>query len=243
MPNDDTRRHYDTLLAPVYLWLAGGLEHAVALGARDLAEFVGSGGTGGYAVDLGAGFGMHTVALARSGWRVLAVDLSAHLLAELKQHGSGLTIEVAAADLMGFAEFMTGPADLVLCMGDTLTHLDSEDQVAALMLKVRQALRPGGQFIATFRDYSHLPAATDRFIQVRSDAQRILTCFLEATAGHVIVHDIVHERRGDTWTMRVGRYRKLRLSPEAVVAAAQAAGLSCRAHDGPRGMVALRAHA
>jgi SAM-dependent methyltransferase len=240
MPNGDTTRHYDTLLAPIYLWMAGGTEHALRHGAQDVADFL---GTSGRAVDLGAGFGMHTCALAKSGWSVLAVDTSDHLLEELKRHCAGLPVEVAAADLMDFPAFMTGQADLVLCMGDTLTHLEGEDQVAVLMVKVREALRPGGRFIATFRDYRHLPHTAERFILVRSDPQRVLTCFLEEEARHVVVHDILHERHGDTWTMTVGRYRKARLSPAAVVAAAEAAGLTCRAHDGPRGMVELRAHA
>ena len=65
--------HYEALLAPVYLWMAGGIDNALALGASDLAGFA---GPGGLAVDLGAGFGMHAIPLARAGYRVLAIDSS-----------------------------------------------------------------------------------------------------------------------------------------------------------------------
>jgi 2-polyprenyl-3-methyl-5-hydroxy-6-metoxy-1,4-benzoquinol methylase len=117
--------HYETHLAPIYVWMAGGMEHALKLGASDVAEFL---DTRGYAVDLGAGFGMHTVPLAKSGYRVLAVDTSEYLLAELQRQCSGLKVDVAAVGLLEFPAYMPDRADLILCMGDTLTHLQTEDQ-------------------------------------------------------------------------------------------------------------------
>jgi hypothetical protein len=43
-------------------------------------------------------------------------------------------------------------------------------------------------FVATFRDYTTLPAGDARFIPVRSDPDRIHTCFLEEAQQHVRVH-------------------------------------------------------
>jgi hypothetical protein len=48
-------------------------------------------------------------------------------------------------------------------MSDTLTHLRDMAQIAALLKAVFSALRPGGRFIATFRDYTRLPTGPDRF--------------------------------------------------------------------------------
>jgi SAM-dependent methyltransferase len=236
----EVRAHYAGLLAPLYLWMAGGIEHATRLGADDVSAFL---GTRGVAVDLGAGFGMHTIPLARRGWRVLALDSSEHLLSELRLQCQGLDVEAALDDLTNFRAHLQGHADLVLCMGDTLTHLADPDQVQLLMREVRRALRPGGQFVATWRDYRSLPAGPDRFIPVRSDANRILTCFLEEAGSRVQVHDVLHERHGEKWTMKVSSYAKLRLSREDVLEAADAAGLSASVEAGPRGMLRLRASA
>ncbi len=232
------RRHYETHLAPIYVWMAGGLEHALALGAQDLSDVL---GRASYAVDLGAGFGMHTIPLARRGTRVLALDTSELLLAELRAQSRGLEVEAVCADLLAFPAHLSQRPDLVLCMGDTLTHLHDLGQIDALLQAVSSALRPGGQFIATFRDYTRLPAGPDRFISVRSDAHRIHTCFLEEAADHVVVHDVIHERDGEAWSMRVSSYEKLRLSPDALQRAAGNAGLRGTIARGPRGMVELRA--
>ncbi len=226
--------HYETHLAPVYVWMAGGVEHALSLGSNDVAPFL---DPPGLAMDLGAGFGMHSIPLARAAHQVLAVDTSRLLLAELRKHGEGLGVTAIEADLLDFAAHLRRPADLILCMGDTLTHLQSTTDVERLLRSIAGALRPGGRFVATFRDYQDLPMDDRRFITVRSDSERIQTCFLEAMEERVRVHDIIHERVHDAWAMKVSSYEKLRLAPEAVLWAAERVGLRCCIEPGPRGMV------
>lgn len=232
--------HYETLLAPIYLWMAGGPDTAFSAGAADLSEFLHVPGT---AVDLGAGFGMHSIPLARAGFEVLAVDTSSYLLEQLHQHSAGLRVKPVQADLRDFARHTSGPADLILCMGDTLTHLNSTAEIGLLFRDVAASLRPGGQFVATFRDYRQLPSGDQRFIPVRSDQHRIHTCFLEPLGEWVLVHDIVHEYANDGWSQKVSSYKKLRLPPEVVVQAAERAGLVCQHRPGPRGMLTILAHA
>jgi 2-polyprenyl-3-methyl-5-hydroxy-6-metoxy-1,4-benzoquinol methylase len=232
--------HYETLLAPIYLWMAGGLDEALSLGAADVSGLLVA---PGYAVDLGAGFGMHSIPLARSGFQVLAIDTSSYLLEQLRKHSAGLSVTAVQADLRDFARHISAPADLILCMGDTLPHLHSTDQIQQLFRDVAVTLRPGGRFVATFRDYRQLPLGNKRFVKVRSDSQRIHTCFLEQMGERVIVHDIVHEYGTDGWSMKVSSYAKLRLSPDVVIHAAESAGLTCLSRPGPRGMLMIQADA
>jgi SAM-dependent methyltransferase len=232
--------HYETHLAPIYLWMAGGLDYALSLGTADVSELLDA---PGYAVDLGAGFGMHSIPLARSGFRVLSIDTSSHLLEQVRRHSTGLQVKAVQADLRDFARHISAPADLILCMGDTLTHLQSTDEIKQLFHDVAASLRPGGRFVATFRDYRELPLGDKRFIPVRSDSQRIHTCFLEQMPERVVVHDIIHEYGTDGWSLKVSSYEKLRLSPDVVSQAAEGAGLCCRSTPGPRGMLMIQAHA
>lgn len=235
-------KHYETHLARVYLWMAGGLEAAVQNGTADLAGLV---ERVGYAVDLGAGFGMHAIPLARSGHEVLAIDSSHVLLDQLRTFTEGLAVRTVAGDLTCFKDHLPlqRKPDLILCMGDTLTHLPSVDAIAALANDVAATLASGGRFIATFRDYVQLPTDTARFIPVRSDATRIHTCFLEAAGDKVVVNDILHERVGPGWSMQVSSYEKVRVAPEDVGRMFARAGLRVALGPGPRGMVRLVADA
>jgi len=233
---DTAARHYQALLAPVYVWMCGGIETALAAGAADIAAFVPG---RGLAIDLGAGFGMHAIPLARSGYEVLAIDSSPELLDVLCDASAGLPIRPVTADLLDFTQYIDGEAELILCLGDTLTHLAQLEAVAQLFQKVARSLRVGGQFVLTFRDYSHPPIGINRFIPVRSDENRILTCFLEELPEHMLVHDILHEREGPVWRMRIGSYRKLRLPPASVEAMLRKVGLEPSTAPGPRGMVKI----
>lgn len=235
-------QHYDTLLAPIYLWMAGGIENALVLGASDVAD---CGKQGGLAVDLGAGFGMHAIPLARMGYRVVAVDSSAFLLEQLRSFGEGLPIKTVAGNLLQFPKHIAADqkADLIVCMGDTLTHLPNREDVASLARLAGTSLAPGGRFVATFRNYVDLPIGDKRFIPVRSDASRIHTCFIEEAGDAVCVHDILHEKQDDKWSMRVSSYKKLRLAPESVREDFAEAGLAATVGAGPRGMVKLVAEA
>ena len=63
------------------------------------------------------------------------------------------------ATFLAFADHLSNDerADLILCMGDTLTHLDTVDAVGALSRTVANRLAPGGRFVATFRDSHACP--------------------------------------------------------------------------------------
>lgn len=229
--------HYSQLLAPVYAWMSGSAEAALDGGKAELAELNLPLPAGSLVVDLGAGFGVHSVPLARGGLRVLAVDSSTELLKELDRLASGLTVESVADDLLSFRSHLEEKAAAVFCMGDTLTHLPEHTHVDFLVQEVHEALAPGGYFVLSFRDFSEPLEGDARFIPVRSDERRILTCFLEYEEDTVVVHDILHERAGDAWGTRVSSYRKLRLAPDRVIASLETIGFETRREKGPRGMV------
>ena len=229
--------HYKTHLAPVYLWMAGGFDVAVSRGEAEIETVFPSLARGITAVDLGAGFGMHTIPLARRGCSVVAVDTSSILLDELRGHAEALPVRAVEDDFLSFQRHLDAKVNLILCMGDTLTHLQEQASVEKLFSLAAESLRSGGKFITTFRDYTSPLVGQGRFVPVKSDADRILTCFLEYEPDYVNVHDVLHERIGATWQLRVSAYRKLRLSPGWVSTALQEIGFSVRVEPGLGGMV------
>ena len=229
--------HYAGHLARIYVWMAGGIHTAIEQGSADIAPFLAASGERRVAIDLGAGFGMHTIPIARAGYAVTAIDTSSILLTALQTQAAGLRVRAVEDDLLNFQQYVTHDADLIVCMGDTLTHLSRQSQVDDLLQTVARSLKPGGRFVATFRDYTHPLSGHTRFIPVRSDESRILTCFLEYGPEHVMVHDMVHERSEDGWRMRVSAYPKLRISPTHVAQSLQKHGSAVVLEAAPRGMV------
>jgi hypothetical protein len=236
------QKHYDNHLGPIYTWMNGGVDAAMASGAADVAIIMESISRMGLAVDLGAGFGMHAIPLARQGFQVVAIDTCAALLEELQTYQGELPIKTVHGDLQSFRQYVPQPPELMLCMGDTITHLPDRESVTRLIGAVASAMDTGGHFVITLRDYSTALTGEQRFIRVRSTERRILTCFLEYTDSQVTVHDIVHEWNGTRWTTAVSAYRKLRLSPEWLVSSLKANHFAVEQRTGLSGMVHLMAH-
>jgi hypothetical protein len=231
--------HYRSHLAPVYSWMSGGFDAAIGRGETEIDAIFPDLSNVRRAVDLGAGFGMHSIPLARRGCSVLALDSSAYLLQQLKAHAGTLTISAVEDDLLAFPRYLDRPADVILCLGDTLTHLPDRAAAMQLFTLAAASLHPGGAFIVTFRDYTQALSGNGRFIPVKSDPDRILTCFLEYAADHVDVHDMLHERDGGTWGLKVSTYRKLRLDPQWVQASLHDRGFSVRIEPGLSGMIRI----
>lgn len=136
-----------------------------------------------------------------------------------------------------------GSVEAVVCMGDTLPHLPGRLDVQQLIEEVAVAMRSGGSFVVTYRDLTPVLHGSDRAVLVRQADDRILTCFLEYTDDNtVVVHDLLHTRRDDAWTLTADSYPKLRLPHQWLSAQCRAAGLDIAYNDtGPGGLRVLRA--
>jgi 2-polyprenyl-3-methyl-5-hydroxy-6-metoxy-1,4-benzoquinol methylase len=231
--------HYERHLGPIYVWMAGGAEAALQAGSAEIEALNLPAVRGDIVFDLGAGFGMHCIPLARRGARVTAIDTSAGLLRTLTELSGGLPIQAVNDDLLSFQSHITEAPSAILCMGDTITHLPDFGAVERLVERASAELPPGGMLAVSFRDYSVPLTGEQRFIPVRSDETRILTCFLEYLPDAVLVHDILHERTSEGWQTRVSHYRKLRLSPERLIDCLQSSGFKVRREAGMRGMLRL----
>jgi SAM-dependent methyltransferase len=229
--------HYRKHLGPVYSWMLGDLDAAFARGAREIDDLPFP-ASRGVALDLGAGLGLHALPLAKRGFDVVAIDNCQVLLDELRSRVGALAITIHLADLLDFRRFLAKPPQVIVCMGDTLTHLPALSTVESLLAAVAGSLGPGAVFAAAFRDYATSELkAEQRFILVRADERRILTCFLEYEDEQVLVHDVLHEKENGRWRQVISSYPKLRLAPAWVISKLGELGFSVKRDTTPSGMV------
>lgn len=238
------REHYDDLLGSHYTWMFGDhqtkVDSATAFfSSRDIRPL-----RSGLALDLGSGPGFQALALARLGFQVTAVDFCRTLLDELSCHSAGLPVTGVHDDIVEhLASTPHDSIEICTCMGDTLPHLESRERVSLCIERVYRALAPMGLFVITYRDLSLELEGPARFIPVRSDADKILTCFLEFSTERVMVHDLVHTRNGSQWSLNKSCYPKLRLQFDYLLEEMERQGFvleECQSTGGMITMIAVK---
>ena len=208
--------HYQDVLSGIYAWMMGGFEVQIAKNRNFFENHHIRPKGSSIAIDLGAGCGFQSIPLAELGYSVTAIDLDDNLLGELKANDVSGTITIERDDMINFDSHVTGPSELIVCMTDTLLHLESKAKVRDLFNKVIDHLESSGRLVITFRDLSNPLEGLDRFIPVKQDKNTIFTCFLEYEADTVKVHDLVHSKTNGQWKFNKSFYRKLRLPPDWV---------------------------
>jgi len=232
-----TCEHYENHLANYYAWISGGVDEKIEENRKFFVDHNIQPIRSGLAFDLGAGCGFQSVPLAQLGFRVVAMDLSAKMLAQLQENAKNLPIETICDDLSNFTNYDRGNIELVVCMGDTLTHLDAFKKVQTLLDTVFSALDAGGCLVLSFRNLAQELVELDRFIPVRSNETTIFTCFLEFEKNSVKIHDIIYQKNDTQWVLKKSVYRKLRIPPDWTQKYLQEIGFAIEFYDEQNGLI------
>ena len=113
--------------------------------------------TTGTILDCACGIGTQSLGLARLGYGVTGCDLSPRSVERALQEASrrNLNIQFFVANMLGLS-FLDSPFDAVICMDNSLPHLETAEQLLQAAQQMRSRLRPGGFLVASIRDYDSL---------------------------------------------------------------------------------------
>jgi len=210
------KEHYDDHLGNFYSWMKGDFK----VRQQEFQDFLRANniisGSTKVAIDLGCGNGIQSVALAKTGFEVIAIDFNKQLLSELDVNRRHLPITIIEDDIQTVKKLGYASPELIVCWGDTLTHFESSDQVSQLIADCSSILKANGKLILSFRDYSVPLEGDRRFIPVKSDETKILTCCLDYEQERVRVTDILNYKTEKGWIQKVSSYFKVRLLPKVV---------------------------
>jgi len=108
-------------------------------------------------LDCACGIGTQALGLAKRGHHVTGCDLSSAAVTRAGEEASqrGLHLDLLAADMRDLSALPPQDFDAVVCLDNSLPHLDTGGLSEAAS-QIRRRLNPGGLFLASIRDYDAL---------------------------------------------------------------------------------------
>lgn len=109
-------------------------------------------------LDCACGIGTQSLGLAMRGFDVEGCDLSSKAVERARSEASkrGLTVSFSVANMLQLNAIASSSFDAVICIDNSLPHLESREDLLKAAHEVREKLRVGGSFIGSIRDYDSL---------------------------------------------------------------------------------------
>lgn len=162
-------------------------------------------------LDAACGTGRHALALAERGYEVVGADLSAAMVARARENAAaaGAELPFHQVGLGELGHHLEGPFDAVLCLGHSLPHLLSAEEVEAALRDMAGLLLPGGLLLLQNRNDERLLAQGQRILPVSSHREGewewLFLRFLDLEPQRIVFHFVTlwRENRHRAWRQRV----------------------------------------
>jgi glycine/sarcosine N-methyltransferase len=163
------------------------------------------------AIDMGCGTGIHSIALAQLGVRVVGIAVSAGLLERARAHAAGLNVVVdfVQGDFLSTPPAALLPAELLLCLGNSLPHIEHA-LLPVVLAHWRALMAPGSNVVIQLLNYERILRERERIVNIRKTADGTVLRFYdfldEGLQFNILT--ITETEKGLTHTLR-----STRLSP------------------------------
>jgi len=113
----------------------------------DFIESQWNAGQGARILDVGCGFGRHSIELARRGYKVTGIDPSATLIAEARKQAAEAGVSCDFRQERGECFSSERPYDGALCLFTTLGQISDQGENSRLVEQVHPALKAGANIV------------------------------------------------------------------------------------------------
>lgn len=109
-------------------------------------------------LDCACGIGTQSLGLAMKGFDVTGCDISIGAVkrARLEASKRGISVPFSVANMVQLSAIQKSNFDAVICIDNSLPHLQTDEDLLQAAQQAYRKLRPGGSFIASIRDYDRL---------------------------------------------------------------------------------------
>jgi glycine/sarcosine N-methyltransferase len=133
---------------------------AIKQQAEVISRFLPSAQEVGPVLDCACGIGTQVLGLAALGYEVEGTDISPNAVARARTEATNLGVSAIfhVDDMRSLKTSPVGRYGAVLCMDNSLPHLDSDEQISTALEAMRSRMKSEGVLLLSLRDYEKLMA-------------------------------------------------------------------------------------
>jgi SAM-dependent methyltransferase len=193
-------------------------------------------------LDVACGTGMHAIELARRGYEVVGADLSAPMIERARANAEAAGVEVRFV-VAGFGELaeklalsrvegVGGPLDAVLCLGNSLPHVLSAEDLSDALADFATVLHPGGLLLIQNRNFDAVLTRCKRFMEPETyregDREWLFVRFYDFNPDGMITFNMVvlHRDAEGQWSQQVEATDLCPIVHSELIASLTAAGFT-----------------
>ncbi len=162
-------------------------------------------------LDAACGTGWHAIALAQKGYRAAGCDASPVMIEMARNNAvkakADVRFEVADFNQLGkFSETFAA----VICLGNSLPHLLSQEALVKALQQMRGKLHAGGLLILHNLNYDMRMVKKPRFFSVNGDDKALVWRFADYGPEFITFHTALFERKAEgekqektSWSVQV----------------------------------------
>lgn len=133
-----------------------------------IVEQLGSVGGDHPVLDVACGTGMHAIALAKRGFKIIGTDLSKGMVERARENAAAVHLDIQFEQVgFGMLAPMFGEEKFgaVLCLGNSLPHILNKQNLVDTLLDFGKVLKQGGLLLVQNRNFDVVKARQDRWME------------------------------------------------------------------------------
>ena len=162
-------------------------------------------------LDTACGTGMHARLFAKMGLAVTASDSVPEMVEVTRRNLGGLCAELAVAHFDELPEKCQGPFDVVTCVGNSLPHVLTDEDLRKSLAAMHAVLRDGGGIILHGNNYDEIVGNDDRVMPLRSVRRQgreyLFLRIFEGQPPVLIFHVLTLCKTAGQWAMSANKTR------------------------------------
>ncbi len=183
-------------------------------------------------LDVACGTGMHALALAEGGYKVVGTDVSVGMIERARENAAaaGRDVRFVVTGFGMLEESVGGGFDVLLCLGNSLPHVLTAPALAAALDDMAACLRPGGLLFIQNRNFDRVLQERQRWMppQGHREGERewVFMRFYDWKSDTRLTFNVVtlYREGAEAWQQRVTATQLWPLRQDELVPALEAAG-------------------